>query len=408
MDLNELLRERTKIIAAMRQLTDKVSAEKREFTAEEDAKWSRMNEDLDQLDKKIEREKRVQGLEAESRAITNPTSMPTPGISNGSNPRATDEYRASYRRLLLDGPTALTPMERRALQADNATQAGFWVAPQQFSQELIQAVDDLVFIRNLANKIRVANAASLGIPTIETDLADTEWTKEIATGSEDSSLAAGKRELYPHPLAKRIKVSQKLLRMSTQPVDQIVRQRLSYKFALVQEKAFLTGPGAEQPLGVFTASPNGISTSRDVSTGNTATAIGADGLIEAKYSLKSQYQASSSLRWIFHRTAVKNIRKLKDGDGQYLWRPGLAGDSGDRILDIAFLMSEWAPSTFTTGLYVGIIGDFRFYYIVDALDVTIQVLTELYAETNQVGYIGRCEVDGMPVLEEAFTRVKLA
>jgi HK97 family phage major capsid protein len=50
--------------------------------------------------------------------------------------------------------------------------------------------------------------------------------------------------------------------------------------------------------------------------------------------------------------------------------------------------------------------DFSYYWIVDALDMEVQRLVELYAETNQVGFIGRLETDAMPVLEEAFVRLK--
>jgi HK97 family phage major capsid protein len=71
-------------------------------------------------------------------------------------------------------------------------------------------------------------------------------------------------------------------------------------------------------------------------------------------------------------------------------------------------MSEYMSNTFTTGLYVGILGDFSNYWIADAQSLEFQVLSELYAETNQVGLIGRMDSDGMPVLEEAFVRVKLA
>jgi len=70
--------------------------------------------------------------------------------------------------------------------------------------------------------------------------------------------------------------------------------------------------------------------------------------------------------------------------------------------------SEWAPSTFTTGQYVGLLGDFSWYWIADAMSMQIQRLNELYAETNQVGFIGMLETDGAPVLEETFVRVKLA
>jgi HK97 family phage major capsid protein len=185
-----------------------------------------------------------------------------------------------------------------------------------------------------------------------------------------------------------------------------VLDRLAYKFAVTQEKAFLTGSGAGRPLGVFTASPNGISTGRDVSTGNTTTAIGFDGLIEAKFTLKGQYWPRA--RWFFHRDAVKQVTKLKDGDGQYIWRQSVRDGEPDTLLGLPMTISEWAPNTFTTGLSVGLLGDFQHYWIADALSMQVQRLNELYAETNQVGFIGRLETDGAPVLEEAFVRVTLA
>jgi HK97 family phage major capsid protein len=99
-----------------------------------------------------------------------------------------------------------------------------------------------------------------------------------------------------------------------------------------------------------------------------------------------------------------------------LWAPGVAGarvgdvSAGlpDTILDAPYYISEYVPNTFTTGLYVGIIGDMSFYWIADALSLQIQRLVELYAESNQIGLIGRLETDGLPVLEEAFARVTLA
>ena len=57
---------------------------------------------------------------------------------------------------------------------------------------------------------------------------------------------------------------------------------------------------------------------------------------------------------------------------------------------------------------LALIGDLSYYWIADAMNLEIQVLVERYADTNQNGYIGRQEVDGMPVLEEAFVRLKMA
>jgi HK97 family phage major capsid protein len=219
-------------------------------------------------------------------------------------------------------------------------------------------------------------------------------------------MAFGKRALKPQPLAKGIKVSRPLLRKSAIAADALVRERLAYKFGVTQEQGFMTGTGANQPLGLFTASANGISTGRDVSTGNTTTALTFDGLQEAKYTLKGAYWAAA--QWIFHRNAVKMIAKLKDGDGRYIWQDSVQVGQPAMLLGLPFNVSEYAPNTFTTGLYVGILGDYTNYWIVDSLMFEIQALFELYAATNEVGYFGRAEVDGMPVLEEAFIRVTLA
>ena len=184
----------------------------------------------------------------------------------------------------------------------------------------------------------------------------------------------------------------------------------NYKFGIVEEKAFLVGTGAEQPLGIFTASTNGISTARD-QTAAASNAIAADDLIKTKYKLKAAYR--NKAEWIMHRDVVSAVRRLKDANNNYLWATGIGPGNGfqgtpDTLLGIPLNESEYAPNTLTTGLYVAILGDFSKYVIADALDMQVQVLQELYAATNQMGYIVRKETDGQPVLEEAFARLILA
>jgi HK97 family phage major capsid protein len=74
---------------------------------------------------------------------------------------------------------------------------------------------------------------------------------------------------------------------------------------------------------------------------------------------------------------------------------------------VPVLVSEYAPNTFTTGLYLGLIGDLSYYWIADNMSMQIQRLVELGALTNQDYFIGRMKLDGMPVLEKAFVRVTL-
>lgn len=395
------------------------------LSAEDESRYQGLMDEFDKLGDTLAAFERQAKAEAEGdRSLDEPT-RPDPEDRAGGRKKtvravATPEYRNEFRNYLGTG------VQGRALQMDADTSGGFVVAPQEFSDQIIKFVDNEVFIRNLATKHRVPNAASLGVPQLTADPDDADWTTELATGNEDSSMAFGKREFRPQPLAKLVKISNKLIRAAGQltqfsedgdgdgamSVEGLVGDRLGYKFSVSQEKAFLTGSGNLQPLGVFTASADGIPTSSDVPAAST-TVFTADELINVKYSLKPQYIKSKTTAWLFHRDAVKAIRKLKDQNQQYIWAPGaiglasLAVGSPDKILDLPFYMSEYAPNTFTAALYVGILGDWRYYWIADALDLTVQRLVELYARTNQVGYIGRLETDGMPVLGEAFARLIL-
>jgi len=406
MKISDMKQKRFKLVKDARALLDLAEKEERDLTAEETTKYENMMAEVDSLGDKIEKEERVSAIETEMDDSVEE-------IDRGQ-PDNIDKKRhaEAFRKLLAATNTneyiraiQNEALEQRALQMDSDSAGGYTVAPQQFVANLIKAIDNRVFMRQLGTVYSVPKAESLGAPSLDNDPADPTWTSELLIGDEDSTMSFGKRELFPHPLAQYIKLSKKLVRASALNIEQIVRDRLSYKASVVEENAFLNGDGVNSPLGVFTASDEGISTSRDVSTDNTATAIKADNLIECKWTLKDGYWARA--RWIFNRSVLKTIRKLKDGEGQYLWRPGLQGDRGDTILDVPVIMSEYAPSTMTAGSYVGIIGDFSNYWIADALSMEIQVLVELFAATNQNGYVLRKETDGMPVLEEAFVRVTL-
>lgn len=405
MEILEMKQKRAALVKEARKLLDAVEKEKRELTGEETAKYEEMMKEVDSWGTKIEREENLRKME-EALKVPEPTVVPPQPTEPEArtNPRATEGYRKSFEKFLRSGINALAEKEVRAMQADDPEGGGYLVAPQLFVSEMLKAVDNTVFVRGLARKFSLAKAASLGVPKLDTDFSDADWVSELATGDEDA-LDYGKRELRPHALSKLVKVSNTLIRLSTESIEAMVRERLSYRFSVTLENAYLNGDGLQKPLGVFTADADGINTDRDVSTGNTDSSIKADGLIEAKYTLKTPYLRNA--RWVFHRDAVKQIRKLKDGAGQYLWQPGITADMLDEILGIPIIVSEYAPSTFTTGKYVGILGDFSYYWIADALDMQVQRLVELYATTNQVGYIARFETDGMPVLSEAFVRVTL-
>lgn len=316
----------------------------------------------------------------------------------------------AFGRAVRGGPRILTQDEAKALRVDHDPSGGFLVAPQTVVNELLKLVDDQVFMRQWATVYRLDKSESLGVPSLDSDMTDADWTSELTIGSEDT-LTFGKRELKPSPLSKEIKISRKLLRQATINVEALVRDRMAYRFGITTEKAYLTGSGTNQPLGVFTAAADGISTGRDVTAAGSTTVVGDD-FIDLKFKLKGQYWSRAKM--LLHRDLLKIVRKLKDADNNYIWSPGMGPGGGlapgipSTIVDIPFQVSEFAPNTYSTGRYVAVVGDFSFYWIAEALNFEIQVLMELHSRTNQVGYIGRLETDGMPVHEEAFARLKLA
>lgn len=425
--LAEKQTELGKVVKQMREIND--AAAERAMTTDEDTKYKALEADCDKLEgeirglqERVKREAALKERESHLAAAPPPATRPTPdghrktevqlaegrGAANPyiellsflSEHRKSPAYASAFRAALGGDYTRAD-----TLQAGVFTKGGVFQPPLEWLAELLKNVDDATFVRGNARKFRLVQAASLGVPKLDTDIDDADWTPELGTGNQ-GDFAFGTRELRPHPLAKSVKVSKTLPRVSVMPIETFVRERLENKFRITDEKAFLSGDGVQKPLGIFAATPLGISTARDVNTDMEPTAITADGLHEVKGALKSQYHPKA--RWIFHRNAVTKIRKLKDGNGQYLWLPGLSGSNPSSILDLPYDQSEYCPNVFTTGQYVGALCNWDFYWIADALDLTIQFVDQLYAATNQDGYIARRETDGMPVLEEAFVRVKLA
>lgn len=413
--INQLRQKRAKAIADARAVYDHAfKSEKRStLNADEAGKWDGFMTEERNLKTEIDRLERQLALESEIEGTDQRDHAGNPGEQRDE--RSADAEKrtmAAFGKFLTRGINSLDTQEQRDLSVGSGPDGGFIVAPQAWVAQLIKFIDDQTFIRQKATKMTLTSAESLGIPSLDTDVSDADWTSEIATGSADSSLKFGKRELKPSPLAKRIKVSNKLIRIGSMPVEALVQQRLGYKFAVTEEKAFQSGNGVGKPLGLFVASNDGISTGRDVSSGANAfsaadaaaSKVSADALIDMKFKLKGQYWGRAE--WLFHRDLMKVIAKLVDGDGRYLFRESLRAGEPDTLLGRPINMSEFTPNTNTTGQYIGLLGDFSYYHIVDALNMQVQRLTELYAESNQTGYIGRAEVDGMPVLEEAFARLK--
>jgi HK97 family phage major capsid protein len=127
-------------------------------------------------------------------------------------------------------------------------------------------------------------------------------------------------------------------------------------------------------------------------------AITADEVIDLVYSLKSPYRKNAV--FILNDATVKVLRKLKDGQGQYLWQASLTAGTPDTLLNRPVYTSAYAP-TIAAGAKTIAFGDFKYYWIADRQGRSFKRLNELYATTGQVGFLGGQRVDGKLILPEA-------
>ena len=103
---------------------------------------------------------------------------------------------------------------------------------------------------------------------------------------------------------------------------------------------------------------------------------------------------------------------LKDGNGRYLWKPGLEIGKPDTILGHEIYTSTYMPAITNVpgtdaGKKVLLFGDFDYYWIADRTNRSMKRLDELYAVNDQVGFLGTQRVDGKLILPEAMQVMKL-
>lgn len=287
------------------------------------------------------------------------------------------------------------------------------LAPEKFVAELVAEVEKEAPLYARVNRIPVSGAGSLGYPFEASDASDAVWTNEIPDSeiSADTAWSFGKRELAPSDLTKLILVTKKLLATSALPIDSMIRGKLAAKFAAAYESGITVGTGTNQPLGVFSVKSDasgkaiGIGTDRDV-TAASASAITADDLINVKMKLRPAYRRKAV--WVMSTAVLTAVMKLKDSNGQYIWREGLRDGDPGTLLGLPVIESEYAPSDISTKKYVAVLGDFSKYWFAYWKGLEVEVLNEKFALKNQVGIKGYGLADGHPVQPAAFARLVMA
>ena len=277
---------------------------------------------------------------------------------------------------------------RETLQAGAAEAGGNTIAPQYLVKDIIKGLDSSVEIRKRAHIIPAMNGyASIGIPTLDNDINDLDWTAEIAEVTEDKNMAFGKREMKANQLTKLVKISKRLIKQSSIDVQGLIQERIAYKLSSTLENNYLYGNGTEKPLGIFAQTSDNssaIPSDRDIAVGTSANAITYDGLVDAISGLKTGYHNGAV--WMLNRKAMSALRKLKDKQDRPIWQESLQVGQPSMLLGIPVVQNDFIEDKLESAKYFGFLANLSHYWIMDSLAMELQVLYELYSQTNQVGY----------------------
>lgn len=363
------------------------------LSAEDTATYEKMEADVVNLGKDIERLERQAVIDAELAKATSTPIATKPGVGAGAkgeekSGRATDEYKASFwNAMRVKAPSAGV---YNALQIGTDSEGGFLV-PDEFERTLVQALEEENIFRTLA-KIIQTSSGDRKIPVVATK-GSASWIDEEGAFPESDD-AFSQVSIGAYKLGTMIKVSDELLNDSVFDLESYIATEFARGIGAKEEEAFFTGDGKGKPTGILAAAGGaelGITTAG-------ATAITADEVIDLFYSLKSPYRKNAV--WVLNDATVKAIRKLKDNQGQYLWQPSLVAGTPDMILGRPVKTSAYMPVA-AAGAKTIAFGDFGYYWIADRQGRSFKKLSELYAATGQVGFLGSQRVDGKLILSEA-------
>lgn len=350
MNILELREKRSKAWEAAKAFLDSHRTEKGILSAEDDAVYTKMEQEIEDLGKEISRMERLEALDVElNKPVNTPiTGKPMPAAGDEKKGRASDEYKRNFwNAMRMTGDPHII---RNALQEGTDSEGGYLV-PDEFERTLVKALEEENIFRKLA-KIIQTSSGDRRIPVVTTH-GSAAWLDEEEQLTESDEVF-GQTSLSAHKLGTFIKVSDELLNDSVFDLESYISTEFARRIGSKEEEAFFTGDGSGKPTGIFAASGGA-----DVGvTSAAAAALTADELIDLFYSLRSPYRKKAV--WVMNDSTVKAIRKLKDGNGQYLWQPALTAGTPDTILNRPVYTSSYVPAI-AAGAKTIAFGDFGYY-----------------------------------------------
>lgn len=322
-------------------------------------------------------------LEAVERALRRPGSQQEQRQQQGPAP----ETRA-FLSFIRNGREGMTADEVRSLATSDDTTGGV-LAPGEFIPELQRNVVLFSPVRAVAN-VRNVGTGSATMPKRRGGMT-ARWTGDTEERQE-TSVTFGAATYEVAELTAYVDVPNSLLEDSAFDIGALLAFEFGEEFGSKEGAAFVAGNGVKKPTGFMNDTGVGFTKSGHASQ------ITADGLIDLYYALPTPYRAGAV--WMMNSATTAAVRKLKDGQGNYLWSDGLKADTPPTILGRPVVEAPDMPAV-AAGDFPVVFGDFSAGYrifdrvplaiIRDPFTIAINGMTRFHGRRRVAGGVGKAE-----------------
>jgi len=284
----------------------------------------------------------------------------------------------------------------KTTMVEAADTLGGYVVPVDFQARVIERLMGMTVVRGRAfvmntSRDSVEIPVATGGDSQYTSAVRGTWVDESPTaGGAATNLTFGMEKIAVNTYMAETFLSRNLIEDAAFDLANYLAIKFAEAAAVDEDNSFLVGDGVGKPQGLLPGSANTLSLTAAAS-GNAST-LTWDGLIELAYSIDAQYRMRAA--WIMEKASAKIIRKLKDGEGQYLWEPNNQAGQPAELLGFPVLEQEIMP-TVAAGAFPILFGDLQGYNIVDRVGMTVErYLDSATARINTVCYVMRRRLGG--------------
>lgn len=241
---------------------------------------------------------------------------------------------------------------------------GGYAVPFQLDRNILKIERD----KNIMRQLCSSQAVSTPDTHWNVDLGGTEagWVGEL-TARPNTDVPTLARvgitwgEIYANP-----KASYRLLDDAGFNVESWYSNAVAEVFADKCEEAFLTGNGTDKPKGILAYDyVTTADSTRDFGKFQKleSTTLTADTIIDLYYSLRQVYRGNNTA-WLMNATTIQALRKLKDGNQNYIWVDNIANGMVGTLLGRPVYESRFMPDFSTAGNKAILFGDFAKAYTI--------------------------------------------